>query len=451
MSDRYADAVIAGAGIGGVAVAHQLAVRDGMTNVVLCDPRPPLTLTSDKSTECYRNLWPNAPMVGLMNRSIDILEAIAADHDIGLNRRGYLHVTANPARLESLRASAERAEHLGSGPLRIHDGTGSEPYEPAAPHGWDSPLTGTDLITDLPLLHRSFPGLSPSVVGALHVRRAGWCSAQQLGAHMLDRSKDSGLEFVPHAVAAVEVRDGAVSAVTLDDGTTISCDAFVNAAGPMLGPVAAMLGEELPIHSEVHHKVAFRDPIGVIPRDAPLMIWSDPQRIDWSDQERAMLAAEGRTDLLEELPLSCHGRPEGAPGSSWVLALWEYHRTVIEPRWPMPEDPLYGEVVVRGLAAMYPGLAEYADRMPQLVVDGGYYTKTVENRPLAGPMRTAGAFVAGALSGFGIMAACGVADLVGAHITGRSLPEHAPAFALDRYDDPAYVAGLEGISETGQL
>jgi glycine/D-amino acid oxidase-like deaminating enzyme len=451
MSDRSADVVIAGAGIGGVAVAHQLAVRDGITNVVLCDPRPPLTLTSDKSTECYRNLWPNAPMVELMNRSIDILEDVASENDIGLNRRGYLYVTADREQLGSLRAAAERAERLGSGPLRIHDGSAQQAYEPADPHGWDNALTGTDLITDTALLHRRFPGLSNSVVGALHVRRAGWCSAQQLGAHMLDRSKDAGLTFLPNAVSAVDVRDRRVQTVELDDGTTISCGAFVNAAGPMLGPVAGLLGESLPIHSEVHHKVAFKDPLGVIPREAPLMIWNDPQHIDWSDEERSLLRDEGRADLVDELPLSCHGRPEGAAGSPWVLALWEYHRTIIEPEWPMPEDPLYGEVVVRGLAAMYPGLHEYADRMPQLVVDGGYYTKTVENRPLAGPMRTAGAFVAGALSGFGIMAACGVADLVGAYIAGRSLPAHAPAFALSRYDDPEYVRSLEGISETGQL
>jgi glycine/D-amino acid oxidase-like deaminating enzyme len=48
-------AVVCGAGIAGVSTAYFLTVGRGMSDVVLCDPLPPLTLTSDKSTECYRN------------------------------------------------------------------------------------------------------------------------------------------------------------------------------------------------------------------------------------------------------------------------------------------------------------------------------------------------------------------------------------------------------------
>jgi glycine/D-amino acid oxidase-like deaminating enzyme len=53
-----ADAVICGAGIAGAAAARELAVHRGLREVLLVDPLPPLTLTSDKSTECYRNWWP---------------------------------------------------------------------------------------------------------------------------------------------------------------------------------------------------------------------------------------------------------------------------------------------------------------------------------------------------------------------------------------------------------
>ena len=72
-----ADVVVIGAGIAGISTAYHLAVRHGVPRVTIVDPRPPLTLTSDKSTECYRNWWPNEPMVGLMNRSIDLLEEMA--------------------------------------------------------------------------------------------------------------------------------------------------------------------------------------------------------------------------------------------------------------------------------------------------------------------------------------------------------------------------------------
>lgn len=454
MTRVQADVVIAGAGIVGVATAHALAVRSGMPRVVLCDPLPPLTLTSDKSTECYRNLWPNRPMVTLMNRSIDLIEALARESDnaFGLNRRGYVYVTADPGRLADLEEGATRAEQYGSGPLRIHRGASDDPsYRHAESEGWEHAPEGTDLIADPALLQHHFPGITERAVGALHVRRAGWLSAQQLGAYLLERSRAAGVEVVTRRVVSVDKVGGRIAGVGLEDGTRIACGAFVNAAGPMLQQVAGLLGETLPVHSEVHHKVGFRDPLGVMPRDAGLMIWNDPQRVAWSPEEREHLEAEGRQDLLGDLPIACHGRPEGGAGSPWVLALWEYHRNVMEPVWPLPEDPLYGEVVLRGMAAMFPRMREYLDRMPQRVVDGGYYTKTVENRPLAGPLQTEGAFVAGAVSGFGIMAACGVADLVATHVTGAPLPDHAPDFTLARYDDPAYQREVAMLTETGQL
>ena len=75
-----ADVVVIGAGIAGVSTAFHLSSRHDVHRVVIVDPRPPLTLTSDKSTECYRNWWPNASMVGLMNRSaVDLPLELQAD------------------------------------------------------------------------------------------------------------------------------------------------------------------------------------------------------------------------------------------------------------------------------------------------------------------------------------------------------------------------------------
>ncbi|MFP3853408.1 MAG: FAD-dependent oxidoreductase, partial [Anaerolineales bacterium] len=47
--------VICGAGIAGISTAYHLAVEHGISEILLVDERPPLSLTSDKSTECYRN------------------------------------------------------------------------------------------------------------------------------------------------------------------------------------------------------------------------------------------------------------------------------------------------------------------------------------------------------------------------------------------------------------
>jgi glycine/D-amino acid oxidase-like deaminating enzyme len=117
----------------------------------------------------------------------------------------------------------------------------------------------------------------------------------------------------------------------------------------------------------------------------------------------------------------------------------------------VPGDDLYPEVVARGLSTMIPAFGRYLDRLPQSSVDGGYYTKTVENRPLIGPAGPAGFYLACGYSGFGVMVAAGGADLVGSHITNGLLPSYADDFLLARYDNPDYLDSIRGNIESGQL
>jgi glycine/D-amino acid oxidase-like deaminating enzyme len=426
-------------------------------DILLVDERPPLSLTSDKSTECYRNWWPGPgdAMVVLMNRSIDLIEnlAVASGNLFHLNRRGYLYVTADVERLPEFIRAAGEPPRLGAGPLRIHTGEpGSPAYLPAHPdHFLDQP-TGADLLLDPALLRRHFPYLSERAVAALHVRRAGWFSAQQLGAYLLDQARACGVQVLKARVTGVEVSGGRVQAVRLDGGVRIPIRNFVNAAGPLLNEVGRLFGVDLPIYSELHLKVAFKDHLGVVPRDAPLLIWTDPQVLPWAPEERELLAEEEATRwLLETMPAGVHTRPEGPPGSPVILMLWEYHLAEVEPAWPLPLDPLYPDVALRGLAAMLPGLRAYFEKAPRPVLDGGYYTKTRENRPLVGPLPVEGAYVIGALSGFGQMVSLAAGELLAAHLTGASLPPYAPAFTLARYQDPEYLALLENWGDSGQL
>ena len=443
-----ADVVVCGAGIAGVSTAYHLAVRNGLRKVIIVDPRPPLTLTSDKSTECYRNWWPNAPMVGLMNRSIDLLEemALESDNAFHLTRQGYLYVTANPERLRTMADEGRTISSLGAGELRTHPGPSR--YRSTA---LSDPGGGADLFLDGDELRRFYPFVTDRAVGGIHARRAGWFSAQQLGAWMIERARRHGLEIVRAAVTGITVSGGSVTAVQLENGQEIATPQFVNAAGPMLAEVARMVGVEVPVFSEVHIKVAFRDQRRVIPRGSPMVIWADPQALDWSPEERDVLQSEDRADLLGTMPPACHFRPEGGHESDWVVALWEYHRIIQEPTWPLPADPMYPEVVMKGLTTMIPGLAPYLDRLPQPHVDGGYYTKTRENRPLVGPLGIDGATVVGAFSGFGVMAAAAAGELASCYVTGAQLPEYAASFALSRYEDPVYLEQIDRITDTGQI
>src|SRR4029077_11171537 len=116
--------VVCGAGIAGVAAAYYLAVEYGHDDIVLVEAAHPLSLTSDKSTEAYRNWWPgpDRAMTAFMNRSIDLIEGIgrATGNRINLNRRGYLFATADPSAVSRLQQSAMTAAAQGSGPLRLH-------------------------------------------------------------------------------------------------------------------------------------------------------------------------------------------------------------------------------------------------------------------------------------------------------------------------------------------
>lgn len=457
MPDR-ADVVICGAGIAGVGAAYFLA-KGGVKDILLVDKRPPLTFTSDRSTECYRNWWPDPVMLALMNRSIDLMEELADEsgNAFHLNRRGYLYVTANESQIPHLTTRSERISSLGAGPLRIHR-SGVSTYQPAPLEGFRNQPEGADLLLGSSLIQEYFPYISEKAVAALHARRAGWLSAQQLGMYLLEMARTRsdigrpGVRFETARVTGVDTDHSRVTGVRLDSGERVDTPIFVNAAGPYLKNVGKMIGADIPVVTELHLKAAVRDTLGVVARDAPLLIWNDPQNLPWSDEEHTFLAEDPETAwLTEPFPAGVHTRPEGSGDSQTILMLWDYREKATEPVWPPELDESYPEIALRGLAAMLPGMQGYFNKMPRPQLDGGYYTKTRENRPLVGPLPVEGAFVIGAVSGYGIMSACGVGELLAQHVTSATLPDYAPALLLSRYENTEYLKELESLEDSGEL
>ncbi len=88
-------------------------------------------------------------MVGLMNRSIDIMESLAHESEnvFHLNRRGYLYVTGDSAKVASFTDRAARITSLGAGELRPHAGSHAD----YSPYSGDR-LTGADLLLDPSLM-----------------------------------------------------------------------------------------------------------------------------------------------------------------------------------------------------------------------------------------------------------------------------------------------------------
>lgn len=455
MSRSKARVVICGAGIAGVAAAYSLAVEHGVEHVVLVDEGNPLSLTSDKSTEAYRNWWPGPDwtMTAFMNRSIDLIEKIAraTDNRINLNRRGYVFATADRDKIPFLETMAKSAEARGGGPARFHD-TPQSAYTPSSERGFEDSLTGADVITDTSLIRRYFPFLAPETVALAHARRAGWLSAQQLGMVLLEEARAHGAQIVKGRVTGIDTQGGRVCAVEVEQEggrQAIAATHAVLAAGPMQVEMARMIGVELPIRAERHFKVSFPDTLGGMPRNAPMLIWLDGQHLPWNDEERAAVAADEEAQwLLGPFPEGVHGRPDGA---SATLILFNHHGDAVDPVFPLPEPEYYAEIALRGMSTMVPGLKVYNGEVPRPYIDGGYYMRTQENRPLIGPVPVEGAYISCAYSGFGVMASCAGGELIARHITESELPDYAPAFLLSRYQDPAYSALLEQWGDGGQL
>ena len=421
----------------GVATAYHLAVRNGLKNILLVDKYPPFSVTSAVGTEAYRNWWPGPgdTMVRFMNRSIDLLEELAeaSGNVYQLNRRGYVFLTANPNQVSAWEDALAQVSALGAGPVREHPGP--FPYVPFQADGYDRALNGADLVRDPALILEGFPFITNQVVAMLHVRRCGWLNTKALGHWLFEQAEKQGVKFKQDKISSVNTSGGRVQSVNMESGETIHTDRLVIAAGPFLKPVTALMGLDLPVVNELHAKISFEDSKHVITHQVPFMFWVDPISLPWTVEERALWDSTPETRwLLDEFPGGVQFRQRGDD----LLALWTYDVKTQEPTWPPTFEPHYAETVLRGLSAMVPGIKAYFGH--SVKVDGGYYCKTQENRPLIGPLPVEGAYVIGALSGYGIMASQAAAELISAHITSSHLPDYAPMFLLDRYADPAYQA-----------
>ena len=450
-----AEIIVIGAGMAGVAAAYHLAVRRGVRRVVLIDEREPLTLTSDKGTQAYRNWWPgpDATMLRYMTRSIDLLEEMADESGNGfrMNRRGYVFVTGDEEGVERLRGTAHEVSSFGMGELREHDGA-APGYRSADPEGCAGVPNGADLLSG-DAARRVFPGLGPDTRAALHVRRAGWVNAIALGAWLVKRALGAGATFVRDRVTAIDQAGGRVTGVRLASGARIGADRIAIAAGPALPETARMLDLELPVFLELHAKLTMRDTRRVVARSFPFLIWNDPVTLPWSDAERTKLESEpGGARLLAPFPGGVHVRPIDGPYGDELYIIWTYDVAPHAFAWPPRFDPHYGEVAIRGSSRMLPDMTTYFGTGSRGFVDGGYYCKTRENRPLIGPLPVEGAYVLGALSGYGIMGSHAGADLLAAHLTGAKLPDYARWFLPSRYEEAGYRAEIERWGENvGQL
>lgn len=456
MRTEHADVAVIGAGIVGIACAYYLALSGRALRIVVIDPLAPMSFTSAASGENYRNWWPHKVMTAFTDHSIDLMEQIARDsgNRLHMTRRGYALATRQARPDALMRQLYEGYGAEAAGKIRIHGKGAKASYRPALSGDWQATPDGVDVIQDRDLRDTHFPGFDKDVATILHIRRAGDLSGQQMGSYMLDKIRERGGLVMRGRVVEVARTNAYALAIEGEAGrATVVAGMVVNAAGPHVGAVAAMVGESLPVENVFQQKIAFEDSLKAISRQMPFSIDLDDQQIDWGPEERDLLAEDPATAwLTRTMPGAIHCRPEGSDRGAWVKLGWAFNTTPSTVGDGFPGDPNFPEIVLRGASRLNPSLKVYYGRLPsRLSHYGGYYTMTRENWPLIGPMRTAGWFVAGALSGYGTMAACATGSLIAGWVCGDRRPDFAPALSPGRYQDGNLMKALRESESTGVL
>ncbi|MGI9284213.1 MAG: NAD(P)/FAD-dependent oxidoreductase [Pseudomonadales bacterium] len=451
---------VIGAGVAGIATAYYLCTAYEKKSVLLIDSRQALSFTSAQSGDNYRNWWPHPTMVNFTNDSIDLMERIARESSnvLKMTRRGYAVATRRANIDELLRELVAGYGGEESDLIRVHGGPSSTTYQPTISAAWTHTPDGVDVLSNQDLIRQTFPSFNHEISNVVHIRRAGEIDSQQMAEHMLQRIKEAGGKLTVGNVTNIEYNQNFMLDIDRANGMArIDADIVVNAAGPFAKKVAAMIGVDLPIENIFQQKVAFDDRYAAVPRQQAFSIDLDDNELDWTAEERELLADDQDMAWLSgPMPGGIHCRPEGGTQGSWVKLGWAYNRQASEPQQELKSDryfdPHFPEIVLRGAASLNPALKKYNGSFPgRRIHYGGYYSMTRENWPLIGPMGGNGAFVVGALSGFGSMSACAAGALCAAWISAGDLPDYAMHLSLERYNNQKLLSALRSAANKGVL
>ncbi len=445
------DVAIIGTGSVGIAVAYYLVRDHGVRRVALVDPLPPMSLTSAQSGENYRNWWPHRVMTAFTDHSIDLMEQLdeASGGRVNMTRGGYALVTRREQPQDLIDAlHLGYADSPGQIRLRYLENGYVEPRRMP----WQGSPSGVDVLLDRALIRRTFPAFAEDIATVIHIRRAGSISAQQMGSLMLEAIREAGGTLIRGEVKSITGRTPFTLEIATPDSASTSilhADRIVNAAGPGLQDIATMLDEDLQVECVFQQKIAFTDTLQAVARHQPFAIDLDGQTLPWTEEDRALLASDPATRrLTEPMKGGIHCRPDGPVEGNWIKLGWAYNETPSDPHQPAPIDTQFPDSLIRAASRLQPKLAAYIGRLPRAMRHyGGFYTQTAENWPLIGPMATPGAFVAGALSGYGSMGACASGSLCAAWVVDQPVPAFARGLAPARRQDTALMAELAGLAK----
>jgi FAD-dependent oxidoreductase domain-containing protein 1 len=213
----------------GSALAYWLTRLEPTVSVVVIERDPGYaTASSALSAASIRQQFTTPVNIRISRSSIEFLRASGellavegSKPDIGLTEAGYLYLANDGAGFESLRqAHAIQTQHGAAVAL----------------------LTPSELAARFPWL-----ATADVVAGSFGLRGEGWFDGYLLLTALARKARSQGARFVRGEATGVEIRGRRVEAVTLGDGSRLSCGNLVNAAGPWARAVGGLAGVDLPV------------------------------------------------------------------------------------------------------------------------------------------------------------------------------------------------------------
>ena len=386
MNDSGARIVIVGGGVIGLGVAYHLA-KLGVDDVLLIERNQ---LTSGTS-------WHAAGIVGPLRASMNATRlAVLADEvfpaleretgqSTGYRRTGGFWLARTPDRLVELRRIAAIGEMADLDARMVGPGEVSA----AAPN-----LRVDDLA------------------GALWVAEDGQANPVDVCMAYAQGARAQGVRIREGvACTGIERRNGAVRAVRLSDGTTISCETVVNCAGAWARAVGAMAGVPVPLQA-VEHMYVVTEPLGDLPDPFPIVRDLDGGIYLKADAGKLVLGGfEPKAKLWD---------PHGPNGD----------RAFIE----LPEDWEQFEPFMQAGLERVPALERAGIRHFM----NGPESFTPDGRPLLGESPFVdGFFVAAGFNSTGMMSSAGAGRVMAQWIAGGEAPMDLWDMDIARFDRAA--------------
>ena len=280
MTKRY-QVVVAGGGLLGLSCAYHLSLHlPKNVSILLLESEPHLlSQTSSASTGGFRNFYPLSPsMTALSNLSIDKTRQLKMESNnrFEMVETGYTFVSTRQDQMNSYEIMANKAHINGSG--NVYSNSLAESQD------------GICLVNDPNLISRHYPSLSSQVQSLMRVNKAGYLNVEKLGEYLYQKCLENHVDFMHATLDQVHMNQSNVKSISVmtkktDNGPQESVEIHTNhvllAVGPHLKQLGKKMGLDFPLMNELHARVQFEDPLGLIPEESPFLIWSDDVEFNW--------------------------------------------------------------------------------------------------------------------------------------------------------------------------